>query len=98
MDFDLSEEQRLLKDSVDGLLKSSYDFETRKKYRAEQGGWSRDVWGKFAEQGLVALPFSEEDGGFGAGPIETMIVMEALGRHLVIEPYLDTVVLGGGFL
>jgi pimeloyl-CoA dehydrogenase small subunit len=98
MDFDLSEEQRLLKDSVDGLLKSSYDFETRKKYRAEKGGWSRDVWGKFAEQGLLGLPFSEEDGGFGAGPIETMIVMEALGRNLVIEPYLDTVVLGGGFL
>jgi pimeloyl-CoA dehydrogenase small subunit len=98
MDFDLSEEQRLLKDSVDGLLKSSYDFETRKKYRAEPGGYSRDVWGKFAEQGLLGLPFSEDDGGFGAGPIETMIVMEALGRNLVVEPYLDTVVLGGGFL
>jgi pimeloyl-CoA dehydrogenase small subunit len=98
MDFDLSEEQRLLKDSVDGLLKSSYEFEARKKYRAEKGGWSRDVWGKFAEQGLLGLPFSEDDGGFGAGPIETMIVMEALGRNLVVEPYLDTVVLGGGFL
>jgi pimeloyl-CoA dehydrogenase small subunit len=98
MDFDLSEEQRLLKDSVDGLLKSSYDFEARKKYRAEKGGWSRDVWRKFAEQGLLGLPFSEDDGGFGAGPVETMIVMEALGRNLVIEPYLDTVVIGGGFL
>lgn len=98
MDFDLSEEQRLLKDSVDGLLKASYDFEARKKYRAEQGGYSKSIWGKFAEQGLLGLPFSEEDGGFGAGPIETMIVMEALGRNLVVEPYLDTVVLGGGFL
>ncbi|MDI4231772.1 pimeloyl-CoA dehydrogenase small subunit [Bradyrhizobium sp. Arg237L] len=98
MDFDLSEEQRLLKDSIDGLLKSSYDFETRKKYRAEKGGYSKTIWGKFAEQGLLGLPFSEDDGGFGAGPIETMIVMEALGRNLVIEPYLDTVVLGGGFL
>ncbi len=98
MDFDLSEEQRLLKDSVDGLLNSSYDFEARKKYRAEKGGYSKDVWSKFAEQGLLGLPFSEEDGGFGAGPIETMIVMEALGRNLVVEPYLDTVVLGGGFL
>jgi pimeloyl-CoA dehydrogenase small subunit len=98
MDFDLSEEQRLLKDSVDGLLKTSYDFETRKKYRAEKGGWSKTVWGKFAEQGLLGLPFSEDDGGFGAGPIETMIVMEALGRNLVVEPYLDTVVIGGGFL
>jgi pimeloyl-CoA dehydrogenase small subunit len=98
MDFDLSEEQRLLKDSVDGLLKASYDFENRKKYRAEKGGYSKAIWGKFAEQGLLGLPFSEEDGGFGAGPIETMIVMEALGRNLVVEPYLDTVVLGGGFL
>jgi hypothetical protein len=50
MDFDLSEEQRLLKDSVDGLLKASYDFENRKKYRAEKGGYSKNIWGKFAEQ------------------------------------------------
>ena len=98
MDFDLSEEQRLLKDSVDGLLASSYDFEQRKKYAAEKGGWSRGVWNKLAEQGLLGLPFSEDDGGFGAGAIETMIVMEALGKALVVEPYLATVVLGGGFL
>ncbi|MEW6641441.1 MAG: pimeloyl-CoA dehydrogenase small subunit [Pseudomonadota bacterium] len=98
MDFDLSEEQRLLKDSVDGLLSSSYDFEQRKKYATEKGGWSRALWGKLAEQGLLGLPFSEEDGGFGAGPVETMIVMEALGKALVLEPYLATVVLGGGFL
>jgi len=98
MDFDLSEEQRLLKESVDGLLKTSYDFDQRKKYRAEKGGWSKAVWGKLAEQGLLGLPFAEEDGGFGAGAVETMIVMEALGRALVLEPYLATVVLGGGFL
>src|SRR6201991_137556 len=98
MDFDLSEEQRLLKDSVDGLLTDSYDFEQRKKYVAEKGGWSKAVWSKLAEQGLLGLPFSEEDGGFGAGAIETMIVMEALGKALVVEPYLATVVLGGGFL
>lgn len=98
MDFDLSEEQRLLKDSVDGLLKTSYDFEQRKKYAAEKGGWSKSVWNKFAEQGLLGLPFSEEDGGFGAGAVETMIVMEALGKSLVVEPYLATVVIGGGFL
>lgn len=98
MDFDLSEEQRLLKDSIDGLLADSYDFEQRKKYAAEKGGWSKAVWSKLAEQGLLGLPFSEEDGGFGAGAIETMIVMEALGKALVVEPYLATVVLGGGFL
>src|ERR1700687_1401124 len=98
MDFDLSEEQRLLKESVDGLLNSSYDFDARKKYAAEKGGWSRSAWSKLAEQGLLGLPFSEDDGGFGAGPIETMIVMEALGKALVLEPYLATVVIGGGLL
>jgi pimeloyl-CoA dehydrogenase small subunit len=98
MDFDLSEEQRLLKESVDGLLGDSYDFEQRKKYMAEQGGWSKTIWNKLAEQGLLGLPFSEQDGGFGAGAVETMIVMEALGKALLLEPYLATVVLGGGFL
>jgi pimeloyl-CoA dehydrogenase small subunit len=98
MDFDLSEEQRLLKESIEGLLGSSYDFDQRKKYGAEKGGWSKAVWNKFAEQGLLGLPFSEEDGGIGAGAVETMIVMEALGRALVLEPYLPTVVIAGGFL
>jgi pimeloyl-CoA dehydrogenase small subunit len=98
MDFDLTEEQRLLKESVDGLLADSYDFESRKKYAKEKGGWSKVVWSKLAEQGLLGLPFSEEDGGFGGGAVETMIVMEALGRALVLEPYLATVVIGGGFL
>src|SRR6201996_8702810 len=98
MDFDLSEEQRLLKESVDGLLNNSYDFEQRKKYMKEKGGWSKAFWGKLAEQGLLGLPFAEADGGFGAGGVETMIVMEALGRALVLEPYLATVVVAGGFL
>jgi pimeloyl-CoA dehydrogenase small subunit len=98
MDFDLSEEQRLLKDSVDGLLTDAYQFELRKKYMKEKGGWSRAIWGKLAEQGLLGLPFAEEDGGFGAGAVETMIVMEALGKALVLEPYLATVVIAGGFL
>src|SRR6476646_7321941 len=98
MDFDLSEEQRLLKESVDCLLNDAYDFDSRKKYMAEKGGWSKAVWSKFAEQGLLGLPFSEDDGGFGAGAVEIMIVMEAMGRALVLEPYLPTVVIAGGFL
>src|ERR1700674_2278883 len=98
MDFDLSEEQRLLKESVDGLLGDAYDFDSRKKYMKQKGGWSKAIWSKFAEQGLLGLPFSEDDGGFGAGAVETMIVMEALGKALVLEPYLATVVLAGGFL
>src|ERR1700741_2028935 len=98
MDFELSEEQRLLKESVDGLLTDAYDFEQRKKYMKEKGGWSKAVWSKLAEQGLLGLPFAETDGGFGAGAVETMIVMEALGKALVVEPYLATVVVAGGFL
>src|SRR5215472_1694002 len=98
MDFDLSEEQRLLKESVDGLLTDTFDFEQRKKYMKEKGGWSKAIWGKLAEQGLLGLPFAEADGGFGAGAVETMIVMEALGKALLLEPYLATVVIGGGFL
>jgi pimeloyl-CoA dehydrogenase small subunit len=98
MDFDLSEEQRLLKESVDGLLNDSYDFDARKKYAKEKGGWSKAVWSKLAEQGLLGLPFPEADGGFGAGAVETMIVMEALGKAMVLEPYLPTVVIAGGFL
>jgi pimeloyl-CoA dehydrogenase small subunit len=98
MDFDLSEEQRLLKESVDGLLTDTYDFEQRKKYMAEKGGWSPAVWTRLAEQGLLGLPFPEADGGFGGGGVETMIVMEALGKALVLEPYLATVIIGGGFL
>lgn len=98
MDFDLSEEQRLLKESLDGLLTDAYDFDQRKKYMKEKGGWSRAIWSKLAEQGLLGLPFAEDEGGFGGGGVETMIVMEALGKALVLEPYLATVVIGGGFL
>src|SRR3981081_641871 len=98
MDFDLSEEQRLLKESVDGLLNDSYDFDHRKKYMAEKGGWGKAGWRKLTARGIRGLPFSEEDGGFGAGAVETAIVMEAMGKALVLEPYLATVVISGGFL
>ena len=98
MDFDLSEEQRLLKDSVDRMVADKYDFEKRKTYLKNEHGFSREVWGQFAELGLLALPFAEADGGFGGGAVETMIVMESLGRALAVEPYLATVVLSGGVL
>ena len=98
MDFDLSDEQRLLKDSVDRLIADQYQFEQRKKYMAEPDGWSSAVWQQYAELGLLGLPFAEAHGGFGGGPVETMIVMEAFGRGLVLEPYFSTVILGGGLL
>jgi pimeloyl-CoA dehydrogenase small subunit len=98
MDFDLTDEQRLLKDSVDRLIADQYQFEQRKKYLAQPDGWSREAWQQFAELGLLGLPFAEQFGGFGGGPVETMIVMEAFGRGLVLEPYFATVILGGGLL
>lgn len=98
MDFDLSEDQRLLQDSLSKLLKDKYGFEQRKGYMKAEAGWSRDVWAAYAELGLLGMPFAEEDGGLGYGAVETMIVMEQMGRSLTLEPFLSTVVMGGGFL
>ncbi len=99
MDFsDLNDDQRLLKDSVDRLIADRYAFEQRKKYAREPDGWSQELWAQYAELGLLGLPFAEEHGGFGGGPVETMIVMEAFGRALILEPYLATVTLGGGLV
>ena len=98
MDFDLSEEQSMLKDSVDRLLADHYDFEARNGYLKSAEGWSTGVWSHFAELGMLGLPFAEEDGGFGGGSVEMMIIMESLGRVLALEPFFSTVVLGGGFV
>ena len=98
MDFDLNDDQRLLKDSVDRLIADKYGFEQRRAFMQEEGGWSRAMWAQYAELGLLGLPFAEVHGGFGGGPVETMIVAEAFGRGLVLEPYLATVVLGGGLI
>jgi pimeloyl-CoA dehydrogenase small subunit len=98
MDFDLSEEQRLLQESLSRLLADRYGFDRRKAYAKTPEGWSREAWGAYAELGLLGLPFAESDGGFGGGAVETMIVAEALGGALALEPWLATLVLGGGFL
>ena len=98
MDFDLSDDQRLLKDSVERLIADRYGFEARKKYQAEPDGWSRAVWAQLAGLGLLGVAFPENLGGFGGGPVETAIVMEAFGRALIVEPYFAAVVLGGGLL
>ena len=95
MDFDFTDEQRLLRDSVDRLLADHYGFAQRRGYLAEPEGFSTALWSRYAEQGLLGLPFAEEYGGFGGGAIEIMLIMEAFGRVLALEPYLATVVLGG---
>jgi pimeloyl-CoA dehydrogenase small subunit len=98
MDFDLSEEQRLLKESLDRLIGDRYAFEQRKIYGQSPEGWSRELWAQYAELGLLGLPFEERYGGSAGGPVETMIAMDAFGRALALEPFFSTVVLGGGFL
>jgi pimeloyl-CoA dehydrogenase small subunit len=95
MDFEYTEEQRLLRESLDRLLGDSYGFDKRKAYLAEPEGFSRAMWAQYAELGLLGLPFAEEHGGFGGGPVDVMIVMEAFGRVLALEPYLATAVLAG---
>jgi hypothetical protein len=98
MDFDYSEEQQMLKQSVERLIADRYDFEKRKKYLKEAPGYSTAMWSQYADMGLLGLPFEERYGGSGGGAVETMIVMEAFGRGLILEPYLATVVLGGGLI
>ncbi|PKQ09834.1 MAG: pimeloyl-CoA dehydrogenase small subunit [Alphaproteobacteria bacterium HGW-Alphaproteobacteria-12] len=98
MDFSFTEEQTLLRNTVQSLLGDKYDFETRRKVTKTADGWRPEMWAQFAELGLLAAPFSEELGGLGGGAIENMIIMEEFGRHLVVEPYLETVVIAGGFL
>jgi pimeloyl-CoA dehydrogenase small subunit len=95
MDFEVSDEQRLLRDSFDRLLADRYGFAQRRQYLAEPEGWSRGLWRQYAELGLLGLPFAEDIGGFGGGAVDIMLVMEAFGRALALEPYLAAVVLGG---
>jgi pimeloyl-CoA dehydrogenase small subunit len=96
MHFALSEEQRLIQDSLRRLLQKSYSFEHRLQHLNSACGWSRDLWRQYADLGLLALPFEDRHGGLSGTPVETMIVMEQFGRAITLEPYLATVVLAGG--
>jgi len=98
MDFTLSEEQRMLQDSLNKFVQTQYIYEDRRKLAATDAGFSHEYWKQLAELGWLCLPFSEEDGGIGAGPVETMLLMGAFGRGLVLEPYFSSVVLCGGLL
>ncbi len=99
MDFNFTEEQSMVRDTVASFLQDKYDFETRRKIVASESGWRADHWKAFAEElGILGASFSEELGGLGGGAIDNMIIMEEFGKALVIEPYLGTVVVGGGFM
>jgi alkylation response protein AidB-like acyl-CoA dehydrogenase len=98
MDIQFTEEQELLRSSVQRLLRDQYDFDARRKIVANEEGIGRKQWQAFAELGLLAAPFSEHVGGLDSGPLSTMIIMQEFGRHLVVEPFVEAVVLAGGLL
>src|ERR1043166_6007625 len=98
MDFEYSEEQRLLSETLRKFLNTGYTFDARDKIMKTAAGTSEDVWAAHAEMGILSVPFAAEHGGFGGTTVDMMVVMEALGEALVIEPYLATVGLGGRFV
>jgi alkylation response protein AidB-like acyl-CoA dehydrogenase len=103
MDFNTTDEQTMLRDTVSRYLADTYTFDNRMKTVHAFGnggkGWNPAVWKAFAEElGILGAPFAEAHGGLGGGAIENMILMEEIGRALVIEPYLPTVVIAGGAL
>ncbi len=98
MDIQFTEEQELLRNSVQRLLRDQYDFEARRKIVATEGGWSRTQWDRFAELGLLAAPLPEEFGGLGRRSLAAMIIMQEFGRNLVVEPFFETVILAAGLI
>ena len=96
MDFSFTEEQTLLQESVSRFMQNDYGFEARQKNASTEQGFSAENWQTFAELGWLGVPFSEADGGFGGGAIETALMSEQFGRGLLIEPFLATVILAGG--
>ncbi|TDF83867.1 acyl-CoA dehydrogenase family protein [Pseudomonas sp. H9] len=99
MDFTFSDEQQMLRDMLARYLDEQYDFDSRMKAVASADGWRPGCWQAFAsELGILSAAFPEEQGGLGGGAVDNLIVMEAFGRALVIEPYLSTVVFAGGLL
>jgi alkylation response protein AidB-like acyl-CoA dehydrogenase len=98
MDFNFTEEQTMLRESIARFVADKYDFDKRKAFLSADTGWDPANWAAFAELGLLAAPLPEAYGGLGGGPIDVMVVMEEFGKGLVIEPYLQTVVIGGNAL
>ncbi|MXO91867.1 acyl-CoA dehydrogenase family protein [Pontixanthobacter aquaemixtae] len=98
MDFTFTDEQQMLRDSLSGFLAKNYDFDQRNAIVRSEAGWSRDVWGQFAELGVLGMPFSEEHGGFGGGASEMVAIAEPFGAHLLAEPFIASVALGGAAL
>src|SRR5687768_211721 len=93
MDFSFSDEQQMLRDTTRRFVAERYGFEHRNTVRASVDGWSREVWAQLAELGLLAVGIPEHDGGIGAGPVGTMLVGNAIGEGLLLEPFLSSAVI-----
>ena len=99
MDFTYDDEQKALREAVRGLATKAYaEFENRRRAVAEAPGFDEAQWARLAEMGVLGLPFSEDDGGVGAGPVEIGLVCQELGRVLAPEPFLASVVHAGGLV
>ena len=98
MDFKLTEEQQMLQETAQRLVRDTYSFEKRQEFSASDAGFSREFWQQLGELGLTAVPFSEELGGFGGSGVETMLIMEQLGSGICLEPYMESVILAGGLI
>jgi alkylation response protein AidB-like acyl-CoA dehydrogenase len=98
MEFNYSEEQLALQDTLQRFISRDYDFDKRRKFSASSLGYSAEAWSQFAELGLLALPFPEDFGGLGGTAVDIMLVMEQFGQGLLLEPYLSTVVICGGLI
>lgn len=98
MDFSLNDDQKLLQNSISKFVKGSYDFEKRRQIVKQKNSLDPTIWSQFAELGWLMLPFSEEDEGLGGTVVDTMILLEEFGKGLIVEPYIPSIVMGGGFL
>ncbi|MES2264657.1 MAG: acyl-CoA dehydrogenase family protein [Pseudomonadota bacterium] len=98
MDFQLTEEQRMLQETIARLVRDSYGFEQREQFRKSEPGYSVALWRQFGELGLTAVPFTEQFGGMDGGSVETMVIATELGRALCLEPYLHSVIFAGGLI
>ena len=98
MDFTFNEEQSLIQDQVDQFVQKEYDWETRQSLSNSEIGFGEENWQKFAELGWLGISVSEESGGFGGSAIESMLIMEAFGKGLVVEPFLETIIMSGGLI
>ncbi len=94
MNFSFNEEQRILRETVERFLDTEYSIETRRDITGNSEGFSREIWSKFAGLGLLGISVAEEYGGIGGSTVETALVMGAIGRSLVVEPYLSTAIIG----